>query len=229
MAGDKLFLYWGSGSIPCWKAMLVLEEKGFHGYKNKLCSFQKKEHKTDEILALNPRGQLPTFKDGDIVVNESNAIMEYLEATYSDQGLKLLPADPAGKAQVFQVVNELSNLQTTLNTNYVYYKFHTPKDKYDVDLLKERAEKCRTELAFWEARLKKAGPNTFAAGSTFTLADCAFFPYVAFAKRVGLQLEKWAAIEAYYKKIVERASVKATWPPHWTENPEGDKSILGDI
>ena len=38
--------------------MLVLEEKGLQGYGNKLLSFSKKEHKGEEVLKLNPRGQV---------------------------------------------------------------------------------------------------------------------------------------------------------------------------
>ena len=38
--------------------MLVLEEKGLQGYGNKLVSFSKKEHKGEDVLKLNPRGQV---------------------------------------------------------------------------------------------------------------------------------------------------------------------------
>lgn len=38
--------------------MLALEEKGLQGYGNKLLSFSKKEHKGEEVLKLNPRGQV---------------------------------------------------------------------------------------------------------------------------------------------------------------------------
>ena len=55
---SNMFLYWGSGSVPCWRAMLVLEEKGLQGYGNKLLSFSQKEHKGEEVLKLNPRGQV---------------------------------------------------------------------------------------------------------------------------------------------------------------------------
>ena len=36
----------------------MLEEKGLQGYGNKLLSFSKKEHKGEEVLKLNPRGQV---------------------------------------------------------------------------------------------------------------------------------------------------------------------------
>jgi Glutathione S-transferase, N-terminal domain len=57
---DKMFLYWASGSPPCWRLMLALEEKGLSGYPNKLIAFDKNEHKSEEILKWNPRGQVIT-------------------------------------------------------------------------------------------------------------------------------------------------------------------------
>jgi len=55
---SEMFLYWGSGSSPSWRAMLVLELKGLSGYPNKLLSFEKREHKSEEVLKWNPRGQV---------------------------------------------------------------------------------------------------------------------------------------------------------------------------
>ena len=54
---QKICLYWGSGSIPCWRLQLVLEEKKI-SYESKLLSFDKNDHKSDEIINLNPRGQV---------------------------------------------------------------------------------------------------------------------------------------------------------------------------
>lgn len=62
MADKNMFLYWGSGSAPCWKAMIVLEEKGlWKGIPNKFCEWSKGHHKTEEVLELNPRGQVSTL------------------------------------------------------------------------------------------------------------------------------------------------------------------------
>lgn len=33
---------------------------------------------------MNPRGQVPVFKDGDTIVNESLAALQYLEQTYPE-------------------------------------------------------------------------------------------------------------------------------------------------
>ena len=51
------------------------------------------------VLALNPRGQLPAFQDGDVIVNDSVAAILYLEEAY-DSGTQLMPADVKAKAKV---------------------------------------------------------------------------------------------------------------------------------
>ena len=57
------------------------------------------EHKSPEVLAVNPRGKLPAFRDGSIIVNESMAALMYLEDAY-DSGTRLLPREPAARALV---------------------------------------------------------------------------------------------------------------------------------
>ena len=58
MSAKDFFLFLGSGSPPCWRVMMALEEKGFTGYPNKRIEFSKQEHKAPDILELNPRGQV---------------------------------------------------------------------------------------------------------------------------------------------------------------------------
>jgi len=58
---DDIFLYWGSGSVPCWRVQIVLDEKGI-AYGSKMISFDvKNSNKDEDILRLNPRGQVNHF------------------------------------------------------------------------------------------------------------------------------------------------------------------------
>lgn len=54
----SISLLWGAGSPPCWRVMIALQEKKLQGYKHKLLSFEKGEHKSQEVLEINPRGQV---------------------------------------------------------------------------------------------------------------------------------------------------------------------------
>lgn len=49
--------------------MITLEEKKLQGYKRKLLSFEKGEHKSQEVLEVNPRGQVGAHNDHSKVYN----------------------------------------------------------------------------------------------------------------------------------------------------------------
>ncbi|XP_077982269.1 glutathione S-transferase A-like [Glandiceps talaboti] len=215
---SEIFLYWGSGSGPCWRVMMALEEKGLSGYGNKLVSFEKKEHKSEEILKLNPRGQVPTMKHKDVVINESMAILTYLETTFKGQGTTLIPDNDAERAAVLQKLFEISNLESKIRPMFMYLmgvKKGGPEDK---EKFAKLTEDVRNELAIWDGYLAKG--DGYIAGKNFSLADCAFFPAVATCCRQGVDLEKHLPnMVKYYNTVKERPSAQASWPPHFKESP----------
>jgi glutathione S-transferase len=74
---------------------------------------------------------VPTFKDGDLVVNESGAICMYLEEKYSKDSNKLLPADVNKRAEVYQRMFESPNLQTNVTEKLVYYRWMNKEEEWD--------------------------------------------------------------------------------------------------
>src|ERR1700730_6998583 len=88
-------LYWGSGSPFAWRVMLTLEVKGL-AYESKLLESSKGEYKTPAYLRLNPRGKVPTRKDGDFDLYESLAIISYLDRKYPDPPLFGKTAEETG-------------------------------------------------------------------------------------------------------------------------------------
>ena len=79
-------LYWGSGSAYCWRVLLALEHKGLE-YRSHLLKFDQQEHQAPQMLAMNPRGQLPVLRDGDYVVFESVGILYYLDRKYPEPAI----------------------------------------------------------------------------------------------------------------------------------------------
>ena len=70
-------LLWGSGSPPCWRIMITLEEKNLKGYKQKLLSFEKMEHKSQQVMDMNPRGQVRSLS----VLNTEPQVCFFLVCT----------------------------------------------------------------------------------------------------------------------------------------------------
>ena len=88
-------LYWGSGSPYSWRVLLALEYKKL-AYRSTLLQFSKQEHKSAQMLKMNPRGRVPVLKDGDYVCFESLAILTYLDRKYPEPPLFGRSAEEAG-------------------------------------------------------------------------------------------------------------------------------------
>uniref|UniRef100_I3JAS8 Glutathione S-transferase rho n=1 Tax=Oreochromis niloticus TaxID=8128 RepID=I3JAS8_ORENI len=223
MAKDMTLL-WVTGSPPCWRVMIALEEKNLQGYNQKLLSFDKMEHKSQQVLDINPRGQIPTFKHGDNVINESYAACFYLESQFKSQGTKLIPDGPAEQALMYQRMFEGLTLYEKLSA-VVFYEWSVPEGERHESALKRNKEALVTELKLWEGYLQKLGSGSYLAGPSFTLADVVVFPTVGMVFRFGLSPERYPKLGEYHNLLKERPSVKASWPPHWLENPKGQDTL----
>ncbi|NP_001316278.1 glutathione S-transferase A-like [Kryptolebias marmoratus] len=216
MAKD-MTLYWGSGSPPCWRVMIALEEKNLQGYNSKLLSFEKGEHKSKEVMDVNCRGQLPAFKDGKIIVNESYGICLYLEDRYKSKGTKLIPDNPDEMALMHQRMFEGLTLFQKMAQSLFYTRFVPENERHASAEERNRGE-LREEVQRWENYMK----CDYLAGKHFTMADVIVFPVIAFLFRFGLCEEKYAKLAAYYKNLKDRPSIKSTWPPSWKDSPGMD-------
>jgi glutathione S-transferase len=88
---------WGrANSINVQKVVWCLEELRLP-YERIEAGLAFGVNHTPEYLAMNPNGLVPTLKDGDLVMWESNSIVRYLAATYDAGGL--WPADPGQRAR----------------------------------------------------------------------------------------------------------------------------------
>ncbi|XP_038662973.1 glutathione S-transferase A-like [Scyliorhinus canicula] len=224
---DGMFLFWGSGSPPCWRIMIVLEEKKLQGYQQKMLSFEKMEHKSEEVMAINPRGQLPSFRHGDSILNESFGACLYLENQFKSQGTQLVPDTGDNQALVFQRMHEVLTLQEKLGA-VIYYTWKVPEDERHDSAIERNKKTLNEELLLWEGYLEKVAPDSHLAGKNFTMADVMLFPQVAYAVHFGLSSDKYPKLTEYYNRVKERPSIQASWPPHWKESPP-TMDVLKDV
>ncbi|KAE9373808.1 Isochorismatase hydrolase [Stipitochalara longipes BDJ] len=119
-SGTKLpELYYVNGSIPSWRVMLVLSQKRVPYKATRLrIMTTPKETRSEEFLAINPRGKTPTFVDVDgTVVIESLAILAYLEQYYSsDNNMPLM----LGVTKKKQWTREITRIAESENPHNIY-------------------------------------------------------------------------------------------------------------
>ena len=65
----------------------LLEELGLP-YELNAMAFHPKDLKSQDHRARHPLGRIPVLEDGDVMIFESGAIVEYIMARYGDGGLK---------------------------------------------------------------------------------------------------------------------------------------------
>ena len=156
-------------------------------------------NKDKDYLAMNPNGLVPTIKDGDFILWESNSIMRYLNEKYG-QG-KLLPATPEGRAKA----NRWMDWQlTTLGPAIVplfWNLIRTPVDKRDPKVVQVALDKTS---ATWQMVENHLTNTPFLAGDTLSLGD---IPLGVWAYRwfnLPIERPKFANIDGWYKRLCER-------------------------
>jgi glutathione S-transferase len=214
-------LYWGSGSPFAWRVMLTLEAKGLD-YEARLLSFDKKETRTPEFLALNPRGQIPVLVDDGFVIYESRAICYYLERKHPEP--PLYGRSPPEAGRIAQAVEEMAAYLDPAVLNVVRPIF-TGKAAQDPDAVRAACHAVAAELAHAESALSG---NAWLVGGALSIADIYLLPHVqilrrALGKPVATELDlPLAGFEARYpgilrwsRRIEALPGYERTYPPHW--------------
>ena len=96
-------LYSGPLSLFTAKVRVALAEKGL-SYERIEVSWSLADRYLPhhpEVAAHNPKGEVPVFVDGDLVVYDSTVILEYLEDRYPE--VALYPRDPGDRARCRQL------------------------------------------------------------------------------------------------------------------------------
>lgn len=214
----SLTLYYGSGSPYAWRAQLALEHKALP-YELKVLSFAAGDTRKPEFLALNPRHQVPVLVDGDFVLYESNAIVEYLDEAYPASGARLFPGDAKARALARRLILEVDNYFDEPVDVVIRYAFYTKPEERDPQKLADGRKALMDEYAMFT----KAMRGEYLAGA-LSAADFAFYPLVAFMNRCETKLPDLGAdamltpeLRAWKARIEALPFLDRTIPPHWKQ------------
>jgi len=215
--------HWISGSPYAWRALLALESKGFE-YESLRMDPEQGTHKEPQFLAINPRGQVPVLQDGDVVVYESLAIMEYLEHLRPDPNL--MGSNAIEAAAVMQCISEFDNYVFKALFEIVRPILFTDENPQLADLESAMAATHR-ELQLFEDRLSV---SHYLASNRVTAADLSFVPVLQYLLRAAekqtvsddglgfLPLDKtYPKIAAWQQRIEALPAYDAAYPPHWRD------------
>ena len=197
-------LYSGPLSLFTAKVRIALAEKGLAYERVEVgwSLLRRYEPHHPDVLALNPKGQVPVLVDGDVVVYDSTLIFEYLEERHPEP--RLYPSDLAERARCRQLEAAADEILFPHVWTLIDQGFY-PAAGGQRDAA--RLEAARAAIArFCDVREKEL-TRPYLCGD-FSVADIATFVFLHAAATLGAPLRpEHARIQAWLERTRARPAV----------------------
>ncbi len=203
-------LYDYARSSCAYRVRIALAVKQLDYSAIKVDLTQDAQHET-AFLNLNPQGLVPVLIDGDRILSQSLAIIDYLEEQYPNP--PLLPTTAWERAKIRSLalsiacdIHPLNNLRV-LNTLRTEWQADPEQiQEWYHRWLREGLSAIELELA------KHTRKKWFCFNDTITLADICLIPQIYNAKRYEFSLEAYPIIHSIYEHCTQLAAFRTAAP-----------------
>jgi len=178
-------LYSGPVSLFSRKVEIALYEKGLAFERIGVAFSQTKGYspKHPDVLAINPKGQVPVLVDGDLSLYDSTVIIEYLEDAYPEPAL--YPRNPGERARC-RLLDVFADEVTLTPLRFLMHRTEPKPDDLERWEAKEvKAREAEPALAGHFADLDRQLQNRDYLCDAFSAADIAVFMTVFWTRRLG--------------------------------------------
>lgn len=186
-------LYSGDFDLNSQRVRIVLAEKDV---SVDVISVQP-DRLSEDFLQLNPYGTIPTLVDRDLVLYQSNVILEYLDERFPHP--PLLPVYPVARAKSRLMIYRIEQ---------DWYQLAKKIEKGT----KKESENARKELQeSFIALVPVFADNQYFLSADFSLVDCTLAPLLWQLPRLGVVLPaRVKSIFNYARRIFKRPSFQAS-------------------
>lgn len=190
-------LYAHPFSSYCQKALTALYENGTpFEYRN-----LEDAQANAELTALWPMRRFPVLVDGERTVIEATCVIEYLDIHYPGP-VRLIPDDRDDALEVRMLDRFFDHYVSTPQQKVVFDRLRPEADRDPYGVSEARAM-LETSYAWLDARM---ATREWAAGDTFSLADCGAAPFLFYADWTHPIDAKFAHVLAYRQRLLARPS-----------------------
>lgn len=224
MSPAPLELFLLSGSPYAWRVQLALEHLGL-SYDTHVLSISDGSLKRPEYLTLNPRGRVPTLRQGSTVIYESLAILAYLDRCHPQAGLFGADAEECGR--IWQICSEYTAYMDPAVEGFTVPIYFGEAGAQAAQVRAAISVLAR-ELGTWEQRL---GAGDWFVGDRPTAADYVLYPAFRSIQRASskplardfelpfLPIPGVAPrLHAWMSRVEALPGYARTVPPHWRGN-----------
>lgn len=186
------------------KISIALEELGLD-YTVRAVDITRGEQLAPDFLALNPNHKIPVIVDDDgpdgapITLIESGAILIYL----AEKTGRLLPTEPRARIEVIQwLMMQMGSVGPMLGQAHHFRRFAPEVIPYAVERYSKEAARLYGVL---DTRLSG---RDWLAGSDYSIADIATWPWIARHEWQGIDLAAYPAVKRWFDAIAARPAVQ---------------------
>ncbi|SHM51885.1 maleylacetoacetate isomerase/maleylpyruvate isomerase [Roseovarius litoreus] len=203
-----LFSYYRS--TAAYRVRIALNLKGVN-YTIAPVNLLTGEHREAAFRELNPQGLVPIYRDGDLTLSQSMAIMEYIDEAFPD-GLALLPQGVPERARVRAFCNVIAVDTHPLNNLRVLKYLEGELGIASGARMTWYRHWMAEGLAACEAMLHKAGPGAFCFGDVPSLADICLAGHMFNAERFDCPLGKFPRVVARHEVAMAHPAFQKAHP-----------------
>jgi glutathione S-transferase len=215
-----LDFYYASGSPYAWRVWLALEHLGAP-YNLKQVSFSAGDLKKPAFVALNPRRKVPVVVDNGFALNESAAIVEYLEDRFASNASRVFPEGIEERAVTRRLIREADEYLAHAMEVIVDQVLFTPREQWSEEAIRAGSSGFIAELARFETYAPSDG---FLVGAV-NAADLTLYPLIALGLRMerrkpdlGIKPALGTKLLAWMRRVEALPYFSKTYPPHWKES-----------
>lgn len=191
------------------RALIVIEHLGLP-CERKFVDLAQGAQQSPEYLALNPNGLVPTLVDGDFVLTESRAIMQYLASQKPESGL--FPDDFRTRLQIAQwQFWDGCHYGPQTGTLFMerYLKPMMKSGPTDENAVKAAAERFDRFSKVLNQTLEK---RDYLVGSALTIADLSVGCSLTYIPQLRIDLSVFPGIARWYARLQALDAWKKTLP-----------------
>lgn len=201
--GNKLYSSWSLRAYILLKAFdLPFEDTVIAMYK---------EDTTARMYSFGPTGKVPVLTDGDVVVWESLAIMEYVADKFPDK--EIWPRDSAARAHARAAASEM-------HAGFMGLRSSCPMNLTARFAPKDRGEVVTSDIArlseLWSEARERFGQNGPFLYGEFCAADAMFAPVVT--RLDTYQLDVHEDMRSYMNAVLNHSAF-LTWKVEAFQEP----------
>jgi maleylacetoacetate isomerase/maleylpyruvate isomerase len=202
----ELFNYFRSSAS--YRVRIALALKGLD-YDYRSVHLQRNEQLAEPYSSVSFSRLVPLLRDGEHLVTQSLAIIEYLEETHPQP--PLLPADAPGRARVRALAMDIACEIHPLNNLRVLRYLVGAMGVSEDDKNRWYRHWVETGLEVVERHLA-ASPGTYCHGDSPTLADCVLVPQIFNARRFDCRLDHVPHVMRVFDACMKLEAFEKTRP-----------------